>query len=195
MRIILLTSVKYLCCVGTQEKWQRNMNRKICPIEKKTLNLQLLSWKQSFYLKKTNTYWRYRAIACEGHRFIFLYDSHNILLQKPHAGTLSTMLALPHWHHIPPSCKAYPNVMSDTDNFWIVYCCSTLSCQITLLFPPFYRQTIISFYINPLNYNFFNHFLYFLFYFAYLCKTFHYKSRFLLTTTYIWTQLTLSFYD
>ena len=71
MRIILLMSVKYSCCVGTQEKWQRNMNRKICPIEKKTLNLQLLSWKQSFYLKKTNTYWRYRAIACEGHRFIF----------------------------------------------------------------------------------------------------------------------------
>ena len=52
MRIILLMSVKYSCCVGTQEKWQRNMNRKICPIEKKTLNLQLLSWKQSFYLKK-----------------------------------------------------------------------------------------------------------------------------------------------
>jgi len=25
-----------------------------------------------FTLKRTNTYWRYRAIACEGHRFIFL---------------------------------------------------------------------------------------------------------------------------
>ena len=38
---------------------------------KKCLTFAALSWKQSFYLKKTNTYWRYRATACEGHRFIF----------------------------------------------------------------------------------------------------------------------------
>jgi len=36
------------------------------------VNLHRYPENNLFTLKKANTYWRYEAIACEGHRFIFL---------------------------------------------------------------------------------------------------------------------------
>ena len=44
----------------------------------------VLSWKQSFYLEGTNTYWRLRAVACEGHRFFV-----------PFSGLVTTLRSLP----------------------------------------------------------------------------------------------------
>ena len=156
------------------------MNRKICPIEKKTLNLQLLSWKQSFYLKKTNTYWRYRAIACEGHRFIFCMihttsycKSH---MPAPWAQCLLSLIGITFLllaRHTQMSCQT--PIISE-----LSIAVPRFLAKSHYYFHLFYRQIIISFYINPLNHNFFNHFLYFLFYFAYLCKYFTIKVDFCL---------------
>ena len=50
----------------------KKKRRKYLLVQKKALSLHSLSWKQSFYLKETNTYWRFGAVTCEGHRFFYV---------------------------------------------------------------------------------------------------------------------------
>ena len=64
---------------------------------KKKFIFAMLSWKQSFYLKRTNTYWRFGAVACEGHRFFLVciawlhfngYKSHGLTVKSVQSKTM-----------------------------------------------------------------------------------------------------------
>ena len=70
--------------------------RKDFVIFKKLVSLHVLSWKQSFYLKRTNTYWRLKRSAVKLIAFLFFPNLNPLSFSKVSSPTIPHIPAL-HW--------------------------------------------------------------------------------------------------